>query len=240
MDHVVVGTTLPAYVMDVPDAWGSWLRNAEAMVATYPEMSFFAALELDNRGLDPFRPLFDRIDDLSLVGVNVSRWTFSLDDGADEVTTGNRLRRITTGQNLVTDFCRSTGADWLLFMAADCAPPVDAVPELLKLEHPLVGGHVGTYCLDGPVVERYRAGYGDLVREHMATAAFVMISREVFNQVGWRWDRQAGTSDDPCLHHDALTLLGVPTYVHHGVVGRHYPEAIGPIEDRHPDRRLFR
>lgn len=236
--RVVVGTTIPAYVMDQPDTWGSWLRNAEEMVEAHQRTTFFAALEVDSRGLEPFRPLLDRFDELATKEIHCDHFVFMLDDGAKEITTANRLRRITTGQNLTNDYSRSVGADWLLFMAADCAPPPDAIPEMLKLEHPLVGGHVSTYCLDGPVVEKYEAAYGDAIREHMATAAFVLIGREVFNQISWRWDGDAGMSDDPCLHHDAKELLGIPTYVHHGVVGQHYPQAIGPIETRGHDMTL--
>lgn len=237
-EQVVVGTTIPAYVMDQPDTWGSWLRNAEGMVEAHERTAFFAALEVDGRGLEPFRPLLDRFDELRTKGVKVDHFVFMLDDGATEITTANRLRRITTGQNLTNDYCRSWDVDWLLFMAADCAPPADAVPRLLELDHPLVGGHVSTYCLDGPVVPRFVSSHGDLIREHMATAAFVMLHRRVFNAIGWRWDRDTGSSDDPCLHHDARELLGIPTYVHHGVVGKHYPESIGPIETRNHDMRL--
>lgn len=238
-DYVVVGTTCPAYVMDQPDTWGSWLRNAEDMVEAHPKTSFFAALEVDSRGLEPFRPLLDRFDELRTKGVKVEQFVFMLDDGAKEITTANRLRRITTGQNLTNDYCRSVGADWLLFMAADCAAPADAIPELLKLDHPLVGGHVSTYVLDGPPVAKYHDEYGDLIREHMATAAFVMLARSIFNAISWRWDGDTGMSDDPCLHYDAEKLLGVPTYVHHGVVGRHYPESIPAIEHRGHDRTLY-
>lgn len=232
-EHVVVGTTIPAYVLDQPDTWGSWLRNAEGMLEAHPNTSFFAALEVDSRGLEPFRPLLDRFDDLRTKGATVEHFVFLLDDGATEITTGNRLRRITMGQNLVSDYCRSGDVDWLLFMAADCAPPADAVPRLLELDHPLVGGHVGTYVLDGPVVERYSGVHGDLIREHMATAAFVMLHRSIFNRIGWRWDRDMGMSDDPCLERDAKEFLSTPTYVHHGVIGKHYPETIGAIETRH-------
>lgn len=238
-DHVVVGTTCPAYVMDQPDTWGAWLRNAEAMAQDHPNIEFFAALEVDGRGLEPFRPLLDLFDDLSTKGVRCSNFVFMLDDGAVEITTANRLRRITMGQNLVNDYCRSVGADWLLFMAADCAPPGDALSKMLALNHPLVGGHVSTYCLDGPIVSKYIGEYRDEIREHMATAAFVLLSRSVFNRIGWRWDRDTGESDDPCLHRDAREFLSVPTYVHHGVIGRHYPEAIPAIEHRGHDRTLY-
>lgn len=236
---VVVGTTIPSYVMDQPDTWGAWLYTAEEMAADHPLIEFFVAVEVDGRGLEPFRPLLDRLDDLTTKGIKTSYFVFMLDDGAKEITTANRLRRITMGQNLVNDYCRSVGASWLLFMAADCRPPGDTLSELLKLNHPLVGGHVGTYVLDGPVVSKYVPDYRDQIREHMATAAFVLINRQVFNRIGWRWDRDTGESDDPCLHRDAREFLDIPTFVHHGVVGKHYPESIPAIEHRGHDRTIY-
>lgn len=226
------------YVMDQQDTWAGWLYNAEAMAEHHPNLEFFAALEVDGRKLEPFHPLIDRFGELHAKGIKASYFTFSIDDGAKEITTANRLRRITMGQNLVSDYCRSELPDWLLFLAADCAPEPEAIPKLLDLHHPLVGGHVSTYCLDGPIVPRYVPEYGDLIREHMATAAFVMLHRQVYNAIGWRYDRLAGMTDDPALHHDARELLGIPTYVHHGVIGQHYPACIGPIEHRGHDMRI--
>src|SRR5690606_951960 len=77
---------------------------------------------------------------------------------------------------------------------------------------------------------------------HMATAAFVLIRRDLLRKVRWRWDLDAGMSDDPCLHHDALVFHGVETLVRHDCVGRHWPEAIGPIETRlpHADKTVYR
>ena len=224
---VVVGTTIPAYVMDQEDTWSAWLHNAEAMLEQYPDAQFFAACEVDDRGKRVFDPLFERLRE-----VNGDWWTFSLDDGNDRVTTGNRLRRITTGQNLVVDFALSRKATALLFMAADCAPPADAIPRLLEVNVSLIGGQVDTYCLDGPVAKSYIPRYGNDIREHMPTAAFVLVRTWLFEDgLRWRWSFLHG-SDDPCLARDAQYVHGVKPYVHHGLKGRHFPEAIGPIETR--------
>lgn len=234
---VVVATTLTGFAMASEDTWASWLINAEAIKASHPDVTYFAAIETDARGEDPFRPLCDRIS-----GLDGDWWTFHLDDGRTTVNTANRLRHITMGQNLATDYALSDpDCTHLLFLAADLEPPADCLPRLMELDHPLVGGHVPTYCLDGPPASRLSPdcrsrGWpeGIDVRVHMATAAFVLIHRDLLRYVRWRWDLDAGMSDDPCLHYDALTFHGTETLVRHDVIGRHHPEAIGAIETRFP------
>lgn len=233
---IVVGTTLTTFAMSDGDAWRGWLLNAEALrEQTDDEVWFFAAIEIDARGLEPFAPLVERLTELG-----GEYWTYHLDDGRTAVDLTNRLRHITVGQNLVTDYAVSTCAEWLLFMAADCAYPPDALNKMRELNHPLVGGHVPTYGLDGPTVPKYIPTHRTDVREHMATAAFVLLHRDLFRYLRWRWDLDAGMSDDPCLHYDASTFHETPTYVHHGVVGRHYPECIGDYESRGYDTKVVR
>lgn len=246
---IVVGTTLCAFAMDDPDTWGAWLLNAKAMrdlaaAGESPMPHFFVAIEVDARGLAPFAPLVEAIRELG-----GDHWAFMLDDGRTEVTTNNRLRHICTGQNLVCDFATTVGASHLLFMAADTSCPVDTLPRLLEVEHPIVGGHVSTYGLSGPPaqkrvsehlppVDAYPAAWD--VQVHMPTAAFVLIDRPTFKQLKWRWDADEAMSDDPAYHRDARVLLGIEAYVRHDVIGRHYPECIGPVETRGHDMRVVR
>lgn len=238
---ITVATTLTTFAMASEDTWGSWLINAEKIQASHPDgVTYFCAIETDARGLEPFGPLIDRMRE-----VGGSQWTFHLDDGRTTVNTANRLRHITVGQNLCTDAALSAGATHLLFLAADLEPPPDCLPKLLEVDHPLVGGHVPTYCLDGPKVSpRFDSMTGRAidVRQHMATAAFVLIRRDLLRYVRWRWDLDAGMSDDPCLWHDARTFHGVETLVRHDVIGRHHPESIGAIETRFPgvDMTVYR
>lgn len=256
---IVVATTLHAYVTDSQDTSEAWLYNAEAIADSHPDgVVFFAAIELDARGLAPFASLLRRLNTLALHPsvTGVDHWMFSFDDGATEIRTDNRLRRITMGQNMANDYAMSAGASHLLFCAADCAPPPDVLPKLLEMNHPLVGPEIPTYCLTGPTPTRTvwitNAGkrvtepfghtivhedaeplYPFPVQEHMASAACILLARDVFRQLRWRADGDAGMTDDPCLHHDALHLLGIPTYVRKDCVARHYPECIGSIEGRH-------
>lgn len=230
---IVVGTTLAAYVMDRPETWGAWTAWADRLRESHPSgVRYFAALELDARGIEPFRGLIHRLREL-----DGEYWTFSLDDGRTEVTTANRLRHITTGQNLVTDYaCSQPNVTHLLFMAADCEPPPDILPKLLELDHPIVGAECRTYCLTGPLVP----GYPFEVQAHMATAACILLRRDLFRRLRWRWDVDAGETDDPCMYRDARELLGYETFVRKDCIARHHPEAIPGIEHRGHDRRVFR
>jgi hypothetical protein len=232
--RIVVGTTLAAFAMENEEIWSSWLSNAEAMevqAATVgADLSYFAALELDRRGVEPFEPLLSRLDD-----VGGKHWTWELNDGRTGVTTANRLRHITTGQNLTTEYANATGADWLLFLAADVEVPDDVVPKLLELDHPLCGPEIPTYCLTGPRVTRYT----DFpVEEQLISAGAIFIRRDVFKLLRWRYDLEAGMSDDPAYRHDARLLLNLPSYVRKDCVARHYPEVIGPVETRYPSRDM--
>lgn len=231
---IVVGTTLAAFVMDQESTWSAWLRNAEAIIDSHPDgVQYFAALQVDARGIEPFADLVQ-----ALVDVGGEYFTYSLDDGRTSVTTANRLRHITMGQNVVTDYCCAIPhCTHLLFMAADCAPPADVIPKMLELDHPLVAPYIPTYGLRGPIVDVYWPIH---VEDAMASAAAIFIARRVFRQLRWRWDLDAGMSDDPCYHHDAKTLLGIPTYVRHDCIARHHPESIGAIETRGHDMEVVR
>lgn len=251
---IVVGTTLAAFVMDDPDSWGAWLYGAEDLRAGWTGgVEFFAAIEVDARGLAPFGPLLDRLSELG-----GHHWTFQLDDGRTTVTTENRLRHLAFGENMASDFATATGASHLLFMAADCQPPPDALPKLVEVDYPIVGGHVSTYGLNGPeshhhpqcrtlaqpcdIFECNCTWFKADVRAHMPTAAFVLLQRNFFKTIKWRYDPDLGLSDDPAMYHDAQHILHLdpPAVVRHDVVGRHFPDCIGPIETRGHDMAVHR
>jgi hypothetical protein len=239
---VVVGTTLTTFAMSGgEDVWGAWLRNAEAIRESADEVVYFAAIEVDGRGLAPFGPLLTRLSE-----VGGMFFTYALDDGRTEVTTANRLRHITCGQNLVSDFATEALASHLLFLAADLEPPADCLPKLIACDAALVGGYVGTYCLDGeeftmmvegqPVEMFVARGPSD----PCCTAAFMLLRRDVFTRLKWRHDPVAGLSDDPALQFDVWTVLGEAAVVRRDVVGRHWPESVPAIEGRGYDLSVVR
>lgn len=226
---IIVGTTLAAFVMDQEPTWSNWLKNSDQLRASHDDIRYFAAIEVDARGLDPFLPLLNALDD-----VNGSYYTYSLDDRRVEVTSTNRINHITMGRNIVHDYAVGMRASHILFMDADTAPDPDTLPKLLEMQHPLVGGHVGTYCLSGPKVDKYSFP----VEEHMNTAGYLLVASEVFTRIRWR--NEWNLTDDPCFHRDAIDFLGVPTYVRKDCIGKHYPESIGPIETRGHDMSVKR
>lgn len=230
---IVVGTTLAAFAMDQEDTWSAWLRNRDEIIASHDgDVRYFAALQVDARGIDPFQPLLAALDMID----GSEHWTFMLDDGRTEVTTQNRLRHITMGQNLVTDYCCGPGVSHLLFMAADCAPPPDILPRMLEMDYPLCAPFIPTYGLRGPRVQHFPYP----VENAMASAAAIFIARDVFRRIRWRWDLDMGMSDDPCYQADCRDFLGLDTHVRMDCIARHYPECIGAVEQRGHDMAVHR
>ena len=226
---ILIGATCAPYKADDPGSLLSWLANAEKIQASY-EVEFFAALEVDARGLEPLKPLTVELEE-----IGGSYWTFSVDDGATTIDGRNRLARICAGRNLITQKAHDTGASHVLFVDTDVTLPDDAVLRLLEVDWPVAGLNVPTYCLDGPKVD----GYDFDVREHMNTAGCLLVAREAFRRLRWRWDLDEGLTDDPCYHADAAAL-GWPTRVRHDVQAAHYPPQIGPVEHRGHDLKVYR
>jgi hypothetical protein len=203
--------------------WKSWLQNAHDVKAQYEDVRFFCAIEVDSRGKEFFKDLTDELD-----AIGGEYFFFSLDDKRTSVDTANRLRHITMGQNIATQYACDEGASHLLFVAADTVLTGETLPKLLELDTPLCGAEIPTYCLNGQVVQEFAP---IPVQEQLISAACILIRRDVFEVLRWRYGN--GMSDDPAYRHDALTLLGVKSYVRKDVIVRHYPECIPPIEYRH-------
>lgn len=228
---IVVGTTLAAFVMDQEDSWSSWLKNSDSIKQHAGGVTYFASLEVDARGLQPFKPLLDRLG-----SVDGTYNSYMYDDGREEINSTNRIKHITMGRNLIHEYALHIGASHILFLDADLEPDPQTLPKLLELNHPIVGGEVSTYCLSGPPVTTYSYP----VQQHMNTAGYLLVNYDIFNRIRWRSNLREGLSDDPCFHIDALELLGVPTYVRKDCVGIHYPLRVGPIETRGHDLSVIR
>jgi len=219
-EMIVVASTVAAYKCNGAEEL-SWLANAEAMMADYPELHFFCAIQVGQGRDNAFGPLRRRLSELPS-----TVWTFAIDDGAREISSSNRLLYIATGRNLAIEFGMRTRATHILFLDTDLTPPGDCLSKLLAVDHPIVGGTVPHYGLRGQAVE----GYPFPVEEHWNTAGFLLIRREVFRRVRWRTDPDAGMSDDPCYAADAEQLGFGKTRVRKDVIGLHPP--LMPLEKR--------
>lgn len=241
--RVMVGSTIPAYKAADHEAESlSWLATAEDLIATTEaaghEVWYFATLELDARGLEPFGDVIENL--LRLKGTG-SWWTFNVDLGDESINGSTRLPRICTGRNLLTERALADlGTTHLLFLDSDMEIPVDSVVRLLELDHPLTGGHVPVYCLGGPAVPGHRS---TKVQEHWNTAGFLMASRDVFRHVRWGIDPDGGMTDDPHYAHVAEKLGFGKTWVDHDLIGKHRPHQPGclfPVEKRGHDLKVYR
>lgn len=232
---IVVASTLAPFAMEREECWSSWLRHAEAIAAT-AGVAFFAAIETDARGVEPFAPLLERLE-----GLDGEWWRFSLDDGEQERTSHNRLRRIVTGENFASMYAQERAASHLLFLGADVEPDPEVVPKLLEVDWPVAAGNVATYARRGPVVRAHpttHRQYAFPVQRVLPTASMVLLSQVAFARLPWRYDIGRRMTDDPCMEADA-TALGVAPLCRMDCWGRHHPETIGPLETRGFDLRIL-
>lgn len=229
---IVVGATTAPFSMNDENSWGSWLKNAEEVKQSHPNgVSYFAALQVDKRGIDPFAPLIERLEQLG-----GTYWTYSLDDGRTEVTSKNRVSHICAGRNTIVDYASRNHASHILYLDADCTPPPDVLPKLLEVDYPLVAGYIHSYAIQGPLMEEYSFP----VMDTWASAGCVLAAHEVYTRLRWRWDSVTGMTDDPCYYKDAFELLNVKIRVRKDVQTSHYPTILIPVDNRGHDMTVVR
>lgn len=231
---IVIGTTLTTYAMLDPDRhylWDAWLRNAEVIKAvSEEEIRYFVAIQQDARGIAPFAPLLNRLSE-----VDGEHWTFSLDDGRTEVHTHNRLRHITLGQNLISEYAHAHGATHLLHMAADTEPPAQVIRKLLEVRNGIAAAYCPTYGLRGEELPEYPFPVtGPSPVASPFAAVCVLLERELFSRLKWRYDIDRGMSDDPALAFDAGQFLDVPVRIRLDCIATHHPTIISSVETRYP------
>lgn len=238
MSTILIGSTIPAFkAVEEPDQWASWL-DGHRDIASYAhavdhDVQWGATLQQDARGDEPFAQL---LTVLSFIDAIVYRYRFDL--GHDRITTGNRFAGICIGRNLIIEHAlNDRDIEWIYFADSDISAPPDVLPKLLEVGHKVVGAHVPTYGL-GHDKPRMPLKPGDC-RMHWNTAGSLLVHRDVFRRVPWRWDPDAGDTDDPATQAE-MARLGYPTIVRHDVICRHHPECIGPLEQRGHDLEVYR
>lgn len=228
---VLVGTTVAAYKLDQHSR--SWLLNRrgveDAASTLGAEVGYFAAVQTDGRGLAHY--------DRFLRPGEADSWQFSVDYGNSTVLNEDRLASICAGRNLITERAMRGNYTHILFVDTDVELPAAIVPRLAALDYPIVGAHVPTYGRTGPAVDRYPAKWD--VQCHWNTAGCLLVERELFRVLRWRWDIYGGLTDDPCYGADA-ERLGFPTLVRHDTVANHHPPSITSYHLRGHDLGVYR
>lgn len=249
MTSILVASTLPAFAMSEPD-WHWWLDNSEQIRKHAKDaghtVDFFAALQIDARGFEPFEPIRHRLMISEAAHALPPFLTFSVDLGNDEWNTGTRLAGIVTGRNLIIDHAIRHGHDFIYFADSDIEAPDDILVRLLEMDWPVCGAHVPTYVLHGPPAEDdWRGRIRDVgerfgnTQVHWNTAGSLLVRRDLFSRVPWRIDPDAGQTDDPATQAE-MERLGYPTLVRHDVICRHHPDQVSGFEHRGLDRTVYR
>lgn len=234
---ILLATTCHPYKYTAANAmeYLAWLAHADKLTTRH-DVELFAALELDGRGVEAHEPLLSRMQAFAESSTRLGSdfWTFSVNDRATEITSGNRLKRICTGRNLIMEYANERqDVTHILFADTDVEIPAGAIDRLLEVNWSIVGGEVPTYCLSGPEI----AGYPFPVQQHWNAAGFLMIDRFLVRRLRWGWDLDGGTTDDPWFQARAADM-GWPTRVRKDVIGLHHPACIPPVEHRGLDRRI--
>lgn len=213
-----------------PPSYLGWVTWAEDWARE--KCRFFLAAQRDGFPSDGLDGLADLVR--SVGGVV---WDFSIDEHNDRIDSASRLLGITTGRNLAHEYAqRDPDITHILFLDTDVTPPRNAVTDLLEVVTEfmglhLVGGHIPLYGLTGP----RQPGSPDAwdLQQHWSSAGFLLVDRDAFRVLRWRYDLEEGMTDDPCFAADAKRMGFGYTLVRHSVVGQHYPaRMLVPVEKR--------
>jgi hypothetical protein len=256
--HFVIGTPLVAWKCDAKEHL-SWIADKAEICRRFPNVKWFAAFELDNRGIEPFADVI-----AALKEVNGDYWTYSINDMQSTVTSGNRWIRIETGRNLIREFAQrvrvTSGHHWgedctelnygvvnytaVLYVDSDISIDADVIEKMLEVDRPLVGADVPSYCLSGKIVSE-----DPRIEEHWTTAGCLLVNAPAFYDLPWYHNSYLNLSDDPSfqsmaerlLRREGVENLNTPygmTWVRKDVQARHHGR-LEPVENRNiKDREI--
>lgn len=213
--HFVIATPLVGWKCDAKEHL-NWMSDRAEIMRRFPNAKWFSALELDNRGIEPFNEVIDALKE-----VNGDYWTYSINDMNTQVTSGNRWIRIETGRNLIREFAQrvrvTSGHHWgedctelnhgvinyqaILYVDSDISMDANIIEKMLEVDRPLVGADVPSYALSGPVVcEEPR------IEEHWTTAGALLVNAPAFYDLPWSHNSYLNLSDDPTFQSMAERL----------------------------------
>ena len=213
--HFVIGTPLVGWKADMGEEM-SWLENAKQIAEKFPNVKFFTALELDNRGLEPFERVLNALKE-----INGDFWTYTINDMEETVTSSNRWIRIETGRNLIREFAqrlrKTSGHHWgedcteenigvinydaILYVDSDIILTVEIIEKLFEVDRPIVSADVPVYGLKGKAVST-----NPRIEEHWNTAGMLLVNSPAFYDLPWYHNAYLNLSDDPTFQSMAERL----------------------------------
>lgn len=245
--HIVIGTPLVGWKVDRGEHL-AWLTDKENIIKKFPNVKFFAAFELDHRGIDVFNELIGLLKE-----VDGEYWTYSVNDMQETVTSYNRWIRIETGRNLIREFSqrkrKMSGHHWgedstrqnkgevnydaILYVDSDTIVDVNIIEKMLEIDHPIVSVNVPSYGLHGPVVNE-----NPRIEEHWNTAGMLLVNSPAFYDLPWGYNAMQNLSDDPTFQFHAQRLGYGQTWVRKDINAKHIGQLI-PVENRRIPPRII-
>jgi hypothetical protein len=254
--HFVIGTPLVGWKCDRNEDM-TWLQNRIDIMNKFNNATFFAALELDHRGLEPFAKVIDALNE-----VHGKYWTYTINDYEEQVTSANRWIRIETGRNLVREFAQRrrvmSGHHWgeqtpqdgvvnydaVLYVDSDTTLTAEIIEKMFEVDRPLVGVDVPAYALRGKEISK-----NPRIEEHWTTAGMLLVNSPAYYDLPWYHNAYLNLSDDPTFQslaerlpeRDAQGTLfdtyGM-TWVRKDIKSDHKGELVG-VEERNIPKRVI-
>ena len=234
----VMGTPLVPWKIE-QNEHAAWLTNAQIIKETFPNVQFFAALELDHRGLEPYKDFINQLKE-----VDARYWTYTINDFEETVDSNNRWIRIETGRNLVREFAQrgkiveSDGKSELihyeaiLYVDSDIIMRVEAIQAMFEVDHAMVGIDVPAYGLSGFVMHT-----NPRIEEHWTTAGALLVNAPACWDLPWYHNIHIGLSDDPTFQYLGARLYG-QTWVRKDFHVEHIGKLVG-VEHRNIPKRVI-
>lgn len=235
--NVLIGTPLVGWKV-AKNEHKHWISDIANIKQKFSNVKFFAALEVDSRGISEYGSF---IDEMKSEGIDF--WTYMINDNESIVNSQNRWVRIETGRNLVREYAQRlrrvepphwggdvsqlawTTYDAVLYVDSDMGLTCEILEKMLEIDHYMVSVDVPIYCLSGPIVSD-----SPRVEEHWNTAGLLLVNAPQYYDLPWYSNRNLNLSDDPTFQHLAHRLYGSLTWVRKDISAKHAP--VDAVESR--------
>lgn len=149
----------------------------------------------------------------------------------------SRLIPITYARNMALTLARSWDAEYIFFVDGDVIVPPNALEMLLNANKPFIGGTVpgrGVHKHALYIFGTPKAREGQLIQVDHGTCGCMLIHRSLFNYISFRFGPACNNpgvmlSEDPAFCNDAYYRLGIPFWIHEGVICKHWDDPEHPL-----------